>query len=146
MSTDTSEPSLPVPMPLLPAVVRWLGVGSVAAIILYYSLFAAATDGDVAFLDVAISYVLHFAAYAGLGATLAYALADRPLSTTRKVLAVFLVVMMYGLAIELAQGLIADRTASLLDGIVNACGGAASLSWYGLERRVRFVRVELLRR
>ena len=50
----------------------------------------------------------------------------------------------YGAAIELAQALVPERSASLVDVLMNAVAVAASLGWYLVEPRVRFVRVAWL--
>ena len=83
----------------------------------------------------------HALAYAMFGLALAYALVDSRRSTVRKAMLVFTVATGYGALMEVGQWFHPDRVAALADVAVNACGAATSLTWYGLERRVRFVRL-----
>lgn len=126
-------------LPLLPAAVRWLGVLAVAATIAVYSTVSTAATGNVTGLDIAISYVLHVVAYAGLALTIAYALADAGASWRRRAMTTFAVATTFGLGIELVQATTADRTPSLLDAIANTAGATIALGWYALERRCEFV-------
>ncbi|GAB3691645.1 hypothetical protein GCM10028857_29270 [Salinarchaeum chitinilyticum] len=136
-NSATNRPNLR--LPLLPTVVRWFGVLAVAATIAVYSTISTAATGDVAVLDVAISYVLHVVAYAGLALTIAYALVDAGPSWRRRALTAFALATAFGLGIELVQATTADRTPSLLDATANAAGATIVLGWYALERRCAFV-------
>lgn len=133
--TNRSNPRLP----LLPIAVRWLGVLAVAATIAVYSTISTAATGNVAVVDVAISSVLHVAAYAGLALTIAYALVDAGPSWQRRAVTAFALATTFGIGIEFLQATTADRTPSLLDATANAAGAAIALGWSPLERRFEFV-------
>ncbi|WP_436344537.1 VanZ family protein [Natronorubrum sp. FCH18a] len=153
-------------IPLLPRLVRWLPSVVVAALICYWSVIAtppagpsletAALVGDTAALaddtvasgvgtgvadSIPDSYTRHATAYATLTLSLAYALADREAPIARKALFVFAIVTGYGALMEVGQLYQPARTTALADVLVNACGAAIALGWYGLERRARVVPV-----
>lgn len=138
-------------IPLLTSRIRWLGVLTVAGLILYWSLPAApppdpiaptptsATEGTPDLLP--LPTWRHFLAYCALGLSLSYAIADRSASPYRRAMIVFLAATGYGAVIELGQALVPHRSAHLADVVTNALGVAMSLIWYGLEPRLRFVRL-----
>lgn len=126
-------------LPLLPATLRWLGVVAVAGTIAVYSLHSTAATGEVAVLDLAVSFVLHLLAYAGLAVTLAYATVEFDAPRRRRAVAVIVLAASFGLGIELLQGTTAERTASPLDALVNLVGASLALGWYALERRCTVV-------
>ena len=92
------------------------------------------------------SYRRHAIAYAALTLSLAYAVADREASIARKALVVFAVAMAYGIAMEVGQSVLPERTTSLVDIAANAVGAGIALHWYALERRARLVPVREIAR
>jgi VanZ family protein len=134
-------------VPLLPRWLRWLAVLAVAGVILYWSV-QPVPENVKTFVAPFPHYdkVLHGLAYAGLGVTLAYALVRSRLSKRQRALLVLGVAVGYGVGIELLQGRLTARTASVADAGANALGGAIALTWYWLTERVRFVRAEKLLR
>ena len=129
-----------VPFPLLPRPLRWGGVVLVAAVICYFSLLAVPPETPAPG-GLALPTWRHVLAYFGLGLSVAYAIADWPLSRRRKALLIVLIVTGYGAAIELGQAFVPERHASLTDVLINGVAAATSLVWYLLEPRVRFVHV-----
>lgn len=127
-----------VRFPLLPRPVRLLSVVAVFGVIVYFSLVSAPpkAPSQTPFWDKR----LHFAAYAGLALSLAYATArlrDRP------VLRGFLVVggaLLVGIGIELLQGKLANRYFGWGDLLANALGASFVAIWFLVERRIRYVR------
>lgn len=125
-------------LPLLPRWLRLLGVACVLAVIGYFSLFTAPpqSPGRTPFWD----KHLHFAAYAGLACTLAYAtvrLRDRPVYRGLLVVGGAIAV---GVGVELLQGTMPDRYFGWGDLLANALGTALVGLWFVVERRVRYVR------
>lgn len=125
-------------VPLVPRPLRLLGVVAVLAVIGYFSLFTAPPQapGRTPFWD----KHLHFAAYAGLALSLAYAtvrLRDRPF---RRALVVFGGALLVGAGVELLQGTMPARYFGWGDLLANALGAALVGVWFLLERRVRYVR------
>lgn len=138
-------------LPLFPRPLRWGVVVVAAALIAYWSLVTTppslsgwstaaepTTDRGAILPSVPPSHERHALAYACLGSTLAYALADAESSTVRKAAIVFLAATGYGALMEVGQWFTPDRVAALGDAVANAVGAAGSLGWYVLERRVRF--------
>jgi len=92
-----------------------IGVGAYGLFIIWASLSPSGTGGTIPHMD----KVLHLLVYAILAA--AIALAWPKLSKLR----VFWGCVFFGVAMEVAQGLIGSgRTASLLDGLANSLGAA----------------------
>lgn len=125
-------------VPLLPRWLRLLAVAAVVAVVVHFSLFTAPpkAPGRTPFWD----KHLHFAAYAGLSLTLAYATArlrERPLVRGGLVVGVALAV---GVGVELAQGILPDRYFGWGDLLANALGASLVAVWFFVERRVRYVR------
>lgn len=127
--------------PLLPDPVRWLGVATVAAVLVYFSLLAAPPQqppdpglGD--FWD----KKLHFAGYLGLGLALAYATADGRDTPRRRTTLVLGVAVLFGVGIELLQGPLPDRYFSYADMLANALGAILATGWFVVESRLSYVR------
>jgi len=132
-----------IPIPLVPRWLRWVGVGTVASVIIYFSLVttipAPPEPGPI------WDKKLHFAAYAGFAYSLAYATAEygsRPVIRGAGVLGV---AVAFGLGVELAQGQLPMRYYSHGDLLANLIGAGLVLPWLGLERWVRYVRLRRLR-
>jgi VanZ family protein len=128
-----------VRVPLLPTSARWFAVVAVAGVILAASVTrpAGAVGLTGPFGVLGIDKYLHFLAYAGLAATLVYALADS--SVERVAVAVFVVAAGFGLIVECLQFPLAYRTFSLADAATNAFGATAvAVGWRAVRRRVRF--------
>jgi VanZ family protein len=85
---------------------------------------------------------LHFAAYAALSASLAYATARAELNPTARLLGVFGIAMAYGIAIEGVQAPLPDRYFSLSDMAANALGAVLGLTYLAVEARVPYVRFD----
>ena len=132
-------------LPLVPRSLRLVGVLSVAATILYFSVFTPPGSGAIQTGPLGVlpySTWLHGLAYAGLAVTLAYALQDSPWRDRTVLVLVFLVAVGYGGSIELLQSTLDARTADVGDLLVNAVGAAiAAVCWRVLTRWVRFYRV-----
>lgn len=124
-------------VPLLPARIRWLFVAAVAGVIFVYSiLIAPAAPPEPGPLW---DKKLHFAAYAALAATLAYATARSELGSTRRLLAIVGIAIGYGIAIELLQAPLPDRYFSYADMAANALGAILGLAYLVVEARVPYV-------
>lgn len=128
-----------VPMPLLPATIRWLGVIAVAAFIVYFSLVipAPAPPQPGPLWD----KKLHFTAYLGLALALAYATATSRESTTRRAALVFAAAVCFGVLIEVLQGPLPSRDFSYLDMVADAIGALLATGWFLLEARLEYVPV-----
>ncbi|NHX36726.1 MULTISPECIES: VanZ family protein [Halolamina] len=129
-----------LPVPLLPRLVRWLGVLSAAAVIFYFSVLdtvAAPGGGGGPLWD----KQLHFLAYAGLTAATAYATATWERPGRRRAAAVLLGVLLYGLGIELVQGTLTDRYFSPADLLANVIGVALGSLWFAAERYLAYRRL-----
>jgi len=112
-------------------------VAAVAAFIGYYSL--AGTPPQAPTTGPLWDKQLHFAAYAVLGLSVAYATIDRPLG--ERVVLMLLCAGLYGVAIELIQGALPARYYGAGDMLANLLGAALSLTWLLVERNVRYVAV-----
>jgi len=135
-------------LPLVPRSLRWAAVALVGLVILYYSIVPAPGSGTFRsgpFGLVGFSTWLHLLAYAGLAATLAYALHDSPRPDRQILAIVFLVAVAYGAGVELLQSTLANRHGDYTDVLVNAIGaGLAVVGWRALTRYVRFYRARRL--
>lgn len=131
-------------LPLVPRPVRWALVTLVAGTILYYSVFTPPGSGTFRTGPLGLfpfSDWLHFLAYGGLAAVLAYALHDSTRPDWQVLLIVFLVAFTYGAAIELLQATLPTRTFDPTDMVVNAVGAVVAVGcWRLLTRYVRFYR------
>ncbi|MGN8213704.1 VanZ family protein [Halococcus salifodinae] len=130
-----------VRVPLAARSLRYGLVVVVAAVILVGSVLrpdpaAAPTMGP--FGVVGADKWTHAFAYAGLTATLLYASVSSDRGSSRIALAVVLVVG-FGIGVELVQWSIPYRTASAADALADAVGaGVLALAWWSLGRFVRF--------
>lgn len=136
-----------VRLPLVPRSVRWTLVAAVLVTILIFSVVRPPGGGPVTgpFGVVPLSMWLHGVAYAGLAATLAYALQTSSRPDWQVLCGVFALAAAYGAGIELLQSTLAYRTFDTADILVNA--GAAALAvtaWKLAVRRVRFYRCRRL--
>ncbi|WP_252699100.1 VanZ family protein [Natronosalvus vescus] len=129
-----------IPVPLFPRSLRLGGVFAVAAIIFYFSILAIPPETPSPD-TLPLPTWNHVLAYVTLGLSLAYAITDRNLPRSRKMLLVFVIATGYGALIELGQGLVPARHMSGIDILINAVAVAISLGWYLIEPRVQFVSV-----
>lgn len=130
-----------LPLPLLPASVRWAGVLVVGAVIFYFSLVAlppatvdAAKPGPPDLIP--LDKWRHFVAYVAFAGALAYATTDSDRPGWQ--LATFAVgtTVLYGLGIELCQSLLPDRYFGFGDAWANTIGGLLVLPWFAVRRRL----------
>jgi len=137
---DTTEPTMNVRVPLLPAWVRWVAVACVAGFIFYTSILTAPpTYVDPAKPElVPLDKWRHFLAYAAFGWTLAYATADWGFDRRAGIAFVLGVTIAYGVGIEAGQALVPDRYLSLDDAYANALGAILVAPWYLLRPHVAF--------
>jgi VanZ family protein len=80
----------------------------------------------------------HFVAYAGFGATLAYATADW--NRRRRALALFVLgtTVVYGVGLESWQAFIPERSFTVSDAYANALGAVPVAPWYLVRPYLRF--------
>jgi VanZ family protein len=129
-----------VPFPLLPGWLRLLAAGVVAAFIFYASILTA--PPETALDEVRLMPLdkwRHFLAYAGLGGTLAYALADADIPLRRQALGVFVFTFAYGLGVEAGQSFLPERYFSVGDAIANALGAVLAMTWYAVRPYLKLV-------
>lgn len=111
---------------MLPRWTRWVGVAAVCGVVFYASVLASPTAGGPTLGPLGVFGLdkwLHALAYAGLGATAAYALAaDKNL--TRAVCFAFVFALAYGVAIEFVQAPVPARHFSVADMLADAFGAA----------------------
>lgn len=132
-----------VPTPVAPRRIRWISVCAIAAVIFYFSVLAippdtASPDG------IALPTWRHVLAYVALGYSLTYAFCDFELPRTQRFLIVLLLGTSYGICIELCQAFVPERTASVVDALVNALAVGSTIVWYTVEQRLRFIRAQEL--
>ena len=108
---------------------RWWPAVVVAAVVLAFSLVPLGVDPGIgAGSGVGLDKLLHVVDYAALAFALAYAVRAR---SARVLLAVFVVAVGFGGAVELLQGPISTRTTSVADAGANAVGAAlGTASWW----------------
>lgn len=130
------------PFPMLPSGIRWLGVATVAFVLMYFSLLTTPPppppDGGLGTTDL-WDKKLHFAGYAALGFTLAYATATSPRPLVSRVLLVLGTAVAFGVTIEVLQGPLPDRYFSYADMLANAIGAIFAAGWFLLEPRLEYV-------
>lgn len=120
---------------MLPRWIRWFGVAAVCGVVFYASVLASPTSGGPSFGPLGIFGLdkwLHGLAYAGLGATAAYAFeADKHL--VRAIAFAFVLAVAYGIFIEFAQAPIPARHFSVADMVADAVGaGLGVVAFAGL--------------
>ena len=128
---------------MVPRRIRWFAVLLVCGVVFYASVLAAPTPGgpEVGPLGVfGPDKWLHALAYAGLGATAAYALgAGKEL--LRAAIFAFLLAVAYGVAVEFVQAPIPERHFSSADMVADAVGAAVGVvSFVGLATVLARVR------
>ena len=127
-------------IPLLPDRLRIAGVVIVASVIGYYSVFAPPGSGAIEmgpFGLLPYSTWLHLMAYTGLGGSIGYALYGRSASIATQNVTTFLATWGYGIAIEVVQRPLPDRTFAVADMAVNALGATLAVGvWLLLHRYV----------
>lgn len=115
---------------------RWWPALAVATVVLVFSLvpLGGAGGGSVAVLGVGADKLLHVVDYAVLALALAYAVRTRDPTT---LLAVFIVAVLFGGVVELLQGLVPTRGASLWDAAANVIGAALGTAGWWLDGAVQ---------
>ena len=119
---------------------RWLPVVAVAVVILYWSVVTLPSPGGRLvgpFGLFGLDKWVHAVAYAGLAATLAFALAPSPRSDLVIVGIVIAVTVAYGLGIELLQLAVPGRQFSVADLAADAVGAVVVVLGWRLLYRVR---------
>lgn len=129
-----------LPLPLLPAWLRWTGVACVAAVIFGFSVLAAppadpAPEPPLLPLD----KWLHVLGYAALGGSIAYATVDWDWPTSWLVVGVVCAVALYGIGIEGWQATVPERYFSIGDGVANAVGGLLAAPLLAFRHRLTLV-------
>lgn len=134
-----------VPVPLLPARVRWGLVALVALAIGLLSVVAVTPEEPVAVvgppLGLALDKWRHLVAYFAFGGSLAYATADWDWPRWRLAALVVGLAVTYGLVIEGIQGPLPHRYLSPADAVANAVGGLLVLPWFLVRPWLRLVPV-----
>lgn len=129
-----------LPLPLLPAPLRWTGVAVVAVAIFGFSVLAVPpADPGPAPPLLPLDKWLHVLGYAGLGGALAYATIDWDWPTPWLVVGVVCVVTVYGAGIEVWQATVPERYFSVADAIANAVGGLLAAPLLALRHRLTLV-------
>jgi len=133
-----------VPVPLVPAPVRWLGVAVVAAVIFHLSVLAVPPEqpivaGPPDFLP--LDKWRHFLAYAAFAGSLAYATAEWDWRVRHLVLVIVGLTVGYGVGVEVIQAFLPARYFGLGDAYANAVGGLLVLPWFLLRPHLSFVAI-----
>ncbi|MEF8775025.1 MAG: VanZ family protein [Haloarculaceae archaeon] len=133
-----------LPVPLVPAWMRWGGVVTVAGLIFSLSvIFAPPEDPLVGPPEfVALDKWRHFLAYAAFGASLAYATADWDRPRWYLASLVVGVAVCYGMGIEAAQAMLPERYFGWGDATANAIGGLLVIPWFAVRPYLRLVRIQ----
>lgn len=125
-------------LPVFQSPFRWGLVAAIVLIIFVNSIIIVppAPPGDpVPFWD----KQLHFAAYAALAASIAYATANTTYDQWTRLLVVVGLAMTYGVAIELLQAPLPNRYFSYADILANALGAFLGLTYFAIEARVPYI-------
>lgn len=132
-----------IPIPVVPWQIRISLVVIVALYILYWSVlsvpspeptFPSPTPETEGTPDTfTLPEWRHFLAYFTLGIALSYALVTRQIPIWMKVVAVVMMAVLYGMFVEVLQGLFTHRSFSTHDMLMNAAGVTVSTSWFILE-------------
>jgi VanZ family protein len=126
-------------VPLVPAIVRWFGVITVVAVIVYYSLVTVPPEPPGVEPGSLWDKRLHFVAYATFTGALAYATVDHRKKALHRAVAVLGVALLFGALIELAQGMLSYRSFGWGDLLANALGAGLGSLWFLVERRIQYV-------
>lgn len=114
-------------LPVAPRPFRYAVVLSCAIFVLYASLTDPGDAGPSTLFGVETTVYLHLVAYAALAGAVGYALLA---ADGRALLVAATVAAAYGAGVELLQGLVAYRTASAFDALVNGAGAVlGALLW-----------------
>ena len=127
-----------LPIPLLPASIRWTAVFVVAGLIFYASLVTVPeTVVDETHPGIIpLSSWRHFVAYFVLACTVAYAIEPWDIPRWHKAISVVAVVSVYGAGLEAGQMFVPHRTDFLIEDVItNTFGATGVLLWYGLHPR-----------
>lgn len=130
-----------IPFPVLPRSLRWVGVGLVASVIVYFSIFTTVpqpSGGPGTIWD----KKLHVAAYATFAYGLGYATVEWQQRPWTRAICVLVTAVLFGIAIELIQGVLPMRYSSLVDQIANVIGATLVLPWFLVESKVRYIRLQ----
>lgn len=123
-------------VPLLPRWMRWALVAVVSGVILYFSVIQSpgTPSGAGPFWD----KKLHFAAYGGLTVVYAYATARYRRRPIYRAVGVILAVVLFGVLVEMLQGIVPVRQFSILDLLANAVGALLASVWFLLESHLDY--------
>lgn len=128
-------------LPLVPAPFRWAIVVAVALVIFANSIVFVPPTPPGAEPGPFWDKRLHFAAYATLTLSLAYATARSDLEPPTRLMGVLFFAMGYGIAIELLQAPLPDRFFSYADLLANALGAVLGLVYFAIENRLSYMPV-----
>ncbi|GAB7012078.1 VanZ family protein [Halolamina salina] len=106
---------------------RWLPIAVVAVVLAASFVPGGGGGGTVG--PVGVDKLLHVLGYAALAAASLFAIRSR---TLRTMLAVLVVVTVFGGAVELLQGFVPGRTVSGLDLVADAVGAVAGVAAWRL--------------
>jgi VanZ family protein len=124
-------------VPLLPRWLRYLGVVSVAGVLLYFSVLSPPPVSPPE-PDPLWDKKLHFVGYGALALALAYATVNiKP--RRRRIVLVIVLPVAYGLLIEGLQLPQPTRYASFADALVNTIGALLASIWLVIEPRLRYL-------
>lgn len=121
-----------IPVPLLPRWLRYLGVLSVAGVLLYFSVLTTPPVSPPE-PDPLLDKKLHFVGYGALTLALAYATVEQK---RRRIALVVGIPIAYGLLIEGLQLPQPTRYASFADALANTIGVVLASSWLLIESRL----------
>lgn len=127
-------------IPLLPRWTRWALVVVVSSIIVYFSVIEVPSTPSRAgpFLD----KQMHFAAYGGLTLVYAYATAHYRFRPVTRAIGVIVAVLLFGVFVELLQGVVPVRQFSRLDILANAVGAVVASVWFVIESRLSYREID----
>lgn len=127
-------------IPLLPRWTRWALVAVVSTVIVYFSVIEVPSTPSSAgpFLD----KQMHFAAYGGLTLVYAYATAQYRSRPVTRATGVIIAVLLFGVFVELLQGVVPVRDFSRLDILANAVGAVVASIWFFIESRFSYRKIQ----
>ena len=124
-----------IPVLLLPRWLRYLGVLSVAGVLLYFSVLTTPPVSPPE-PDPLWDKKLHFVGYGALTLALAYATVQQE---RRRIALVVGIPIAYGLLIEGLQLPQPTRSASFADALANTIGVVLASSWLLIESRLQYL-------